>query len=101
MKQYVGNTVRAYQEKAFGNTHGHADALLLKRTAFTHEHEVRLLYVDADRKFEKDEQLEVPFDTNSVIDEIMLDPRTISGGEPKRREWLQENGFKNSIKPSL
>jgi hypothetical protein len=28
----------------------------------------------------------------------MLDPRTIlGGGEPKRKEWLEANGFKNTI----
>jgi hypothetical protein len=68
------------------------------RIPFAHESEVRLLYIDADRKFEGKEQIEVPIDVNSVIEEIMLDPRLRNGGgEPKRREWLEANGFKNTI----
>jgi len=69
----------------------------LKRTPFAHEHEVRLLYIDAERKFEKQEFIEVPIDVNAVIEEIMLDPRlrVSGGGEHKRLAWLQANGFKN------
>lgn len=85
------------RDKAFGGIVGHADALFLKRTPFTHESEVRLLYIDAERKFEKQEFIEVPIDVNAVIDEITLDPRLRAGGggEYKRLEWLKANGFKN------
>lgn len=94
---YVVNAVGTYREKAFGGIAGHADALFLKRTPFAHEHEVRLLYIDAERKFEKQEFIEVPIDVNAVIEEIMLDPRlrVSGGGEHKRLAWLQANGFKN------
>jgi hypothetical protein len=94
---YVVNAVGTYREKAFGGIAGHADALFLKRTPFAHEHEVRLLYIDAERKFEKQEFIEVPIDVNAVIEEIMLGPRlrVSGGGEHKRLAWLQANGFKN------
>ena len=90
LQQHVVNAVGTYKEQAFSGVSGHADALLLKRIPFAHESEVRLLYIDADRKFEGKEQIEVPIDVNSVIEEIMLDPRLRNGGaEPKRREWLE------------
>jgi hypothetical protein len=102
LQTYVVNAVGTYREKAFGETTGHADALLLKRSAFAHEHEVRLLYVDADRKYVGKEFIEVPIDVNAVIEEIILDPRVRAGGggEEKRTEWLKANGFKNKIDAS-
>jgi len=102
LRNYVVNAVGKYQDQAFGGIMGHVDALCLKRSPFTHEHEVRLLYIDADRKFEKQDFIEVPIDVNAVIDEIVLDPRLRAGGggEYKRVEWLQANGFKNTINVS-
>jgi len=102
LRTYVVNAVGTYREKAFGESTGHADALLLKRSAFAHEHEVRLLYVDADRKYVGKEFIEVPIDVNAVIEEIILDPRVRAGGggEQKRTEWLKANGFKNKIDAS-
>lgn len=101
LRAYVVNEVGSYREKAFSGVSGHADALLLKRTPFKHESEVRLLYIDSDRKFQNQEFIEVPIDVNAVVEEITLDPRLRSGGgEPKRREWLETNGYKNSINSS-
>lgn len=102
LRTYVVNAVGAYREGAFSGIAGHADALFLKRAPFAHEHEVRLLYIDAERKYEKQEFIEVSIDANTVIEEITLDPRLRAGGggEPKRREWLETNGFKNTINAS-
>ncbi len=72
-----------------------------KRTAFAHENEVRLLYVDADREFEGKDQIEVPIDVNSVIEEITLDLRLPEGQkQANRKTWLQNKGFKNEINMS-
>jgi hypothetical protein len=102
LRQYVANAVGTYREKAFAGISGHADGLSLKREPFRHESEVRLLYIDADRKFEGKESVEVPIDVNAVIEEITLDPRTMTGGgEPNRKAWLQDNGFKSTINTSL
>jgi hypothetical protein len=102
IRQHIANMVAAHRDKAFSDVAGHADALAMKRTPFQHESEVRLLYIDCDRKFEAQEQIEIPIDVNSVIEEITLDPRIMQGGgELKRREWLEQNGFKNAIKTSL
>jgi hypothetical protein len=90
-----------YRDAAFSGIAGHADGLLLKRDAFQHEREVRLLYIDSDREFEGREQIEVPIDVNDVIEEIELDPRIIGGGQARRSKWLQNNGFKNVIRRSM
>ena len=102
LTQYVANAIGTYREKAFGGVTGHADGLSLKRDPFRHESEVRLLYIDADRRFEGQPSIEVPIDVNAVIEEITLDPRTrTGGGEPKRKTWLEKHGFKNPVKTSL
>ena len=102
LQSRIADAVSTNRENAFGGIKVHADDLLLKRTQFAHEHEVRLLDIDSDRKFERGDFIEVPIDANSLIDEIMLDPRLRAGGggEPKRIEWLHENGFKNTVRAS-
>jgi hypothetical protein len=98
LQAHVGTAIHTHREKAFSGISGHADGLTLKREPFRHESEVRLLYIDADRRFAGKDGIEVPIDANAVIEEIMLAPRTIvGGGEPKRKEWLEANGFKNTI----
>jgi hypothetical protein len=102
LTQYVANAIGTYREKAFGGVTGHADGLSLKRDPFRHESEVRLLYIDAGRRFEGQPSIEVPIDVNAVIEEITLDPRTrTGGGEPKRKAWLEKHGFKNPVNTSL
>lgn len=102
LQNFVVNAVAAYRDKAFGGSRGHADALLFKRSPFSHEREVRLLYIDSGRRFEKQDFVEVPIDVNTVIDEITLDPRLRAGGggEQKRLDWLRSKGFKNAANVS-
>ena len=99
---YFANAVGTYRDKAFAGISGHADALLMKRSPFAHEHGARLLYIDSDREFQDQGKIEVPIDVNDLIQEITLDPRLrIAGGEGKRKDWLETNGFKNIINTSL
>ena len=101
IRQHIANVVGTHRDKAFYDIAGHADGLAMKRTPFKHESEVRLLYIDADRTFERKEQVEFPIDVNNVIEEITLDPRIVKGGgESRRREWLKQNGFKNTTNTS-
>jgi hypothetical protein len=102
LRSYIANAIGTYRDKAFAGVSGHADGLLLKRTPFAHEHEIRLLYVDSARKHERQDHIEIPINVNAVIEQITLDPRArTGGGEVKRRKWLEENGFKNEIDASL
>jgi hypothetical protein len=101
LQQLVADAIGMYRDAAFSGIAGHADGLLLKRDAFQHEKEVRLLYIDSDREFEGREQIEVPIDVNNIIEEIELDPRIIGGGQARRSKWLQNKGFKNVIRRSM
>lgn len=54
---------------------GHAQSLLIKRDAFEHEHEVRLIY-DANNKYDTTKPVYLfNIDPNAIFEEIILDPR--------------------------
>jgi len=102
LTQHIANVIGTHRDQAFSGVSGHVDALRLKRIAFAHESEVRLLYIDADREFEGKDQIEVPIDVNAVIEEITLDPRIPEGTKYANRErWLRQRHFKNEINKSL
>jgi hypothetical protein len=101
LTERIMEEISARHRLAFSGVQGHVDALRFKRDAFVHEHEVRLLYIDADREFENKQQIEIPIDVNSLIEEITLDPRVPVGEqEHLRKQWLQQKGFKNEINRS-
>lgn len=77
-----------------------AETLLVKRNAFKHEREVRLLCL------EKDEGLQdicaYPLDPHALIDQIMVDPRLPFAEVEKVREDIRKRtGFAGRIKRSL
>jgi len=77
-------------------------SLLVKRRAFLHEKEVRLLYDEIDDKgFEKDTYSYV-IEPNSLISQIMIDPRR-SESEAKsiKARIRKATGYKGVIKRSL
>ena len=100
--QEIANTIGSNRENAFSGAAGQADALLFKRDAFTHEQEVRLLYVDTKCEFLNQDQIEISVDPNSLIDEITVDPR-VRGGQQEawRIAWIRGLGFSNEINRSL
>ena len=58
-----------------GQATGFAKLLCVKREAFEHEHEVRLLFQDLDPRQRKDNVTLFDFDVNARCDEVVLDPR--------------------------
>jgi hypothetical protein len=58
-----------------GQSASFAETLLIKRPEFEHEHEVRLLFHDAEHQFSTRSVWTHPFDVNSLVTEITLDPR--------------------------
>jgi hypothetical protein len=100
--QEVANIIGSHRDKAFSGSTGQANALLFKRDAFTHEQEVRLLYVDAKQQFLNQEQIETVVDPNWLIDEITIDPRIRAGQQELwRTQWIRDHGFKNEVNRSL
>ncbi len=64
-----------------------AETLLVKRTAFKHENEVRLIYYSRESTAPQDDLFRYNFDPHNLIDQIMLHP---SLGKPKARKLKDE-----------
>jgi hypothetical protein len=78
-----------------------ATTLLLKRFAFRHEREVRLLLVNGQR-FRDQDRFAYAMNPHEVVDQIMLDPRLAKEHANRLREEIRHRtGFKGSIKRSL
>lgn len=80
---------------------GFAKSLLLKRNAFRHEHEVRLLYFGSVKKYDTKGLYRYDVDPHQLITQIMADPNR------DRNKWLNDKatiqaitGFTGDIKRS-
>lgn len=77
-------------------------SLLIKRKAFKHEHEVRLLYFDWNKDLPKDKLFKYDFNPHNLISQVMIDPRM---GHKEflviKKRIIEDTGFKGEIKRSL
>ncbi|MCR9137173.1 MAG: DUF2971 domain-containing protein [Alphaproteobacteria bacterium] len=82
------------------NSRALAETLLVKRIAFRHEREIRLLYFEKD-KAQKDIYA-YHINPHALIDQVMLDPRLQRNDfNAKRDEIHRRTGFKGKILHSL
>lgn len=78
-----------------------AKTLLVKRPAFRHEKEVRLIYMDKDKSLQ-DKLFRYPIDPHSLIDQIMIDPRlTQAEADNLKSQIKSKTNFPGPIKRSL
>lgn len=78
-----------------------AELLLLKRRAFAHESEVRLICID-ERGRERTDLLSVSVDIDSVIEEVSFDPRLIAFERREREARARALGYEGPFgKPDL
>jgi len=81
------------------NSVGAAQTLLVKRPAFRHEREVRLLVRRAD---EKSDRLRCPIDPHDLLDQIMVDPRLEATKARSLQEQIRRRtDFQGSVLRSL
>lgn len=73
-----------------------AETLLLKRTAFEHEKEVRVLFCDVHKKYQGPAVV-LPIDTDALIDQLVLDPRLDDGMIPVVTQMLRTCGAQAPI----
>ncbi len=99
IQQYIANEVRRGGEKAFANGKARAQLLFLKRPAFRHEAEVRLIYVEQ-RDFPRQEVVRVPIDPNAVFDEVAFDPRLATFERREREQTAQSIGYRGPFSDS-
>lgn len=90
-----------FQDISFGGTNDRfAKLLCLKRTAFQHESEVRILFNDAEKSNVSKDVFLYPLDANSVFDEVVLDPRLNDGDVGQMTQAIEAAGCKLPIKQS-
>lgn len=91
-----------FSEQAGTRTFSLASSLCVKRPAFKHENEVRLIYFEHDVSSYAEDLFRYQFDSHEVVDQLMLDPRlSIDEAEKLKKEIIDRIGFKGSIKRSL
>src|SRR5262249_11955207 len=69
-----------------------AELLLLKRRAFEHEAEVRVIIASRGVEFGR-RILKIPFDPNMVFDELTFDPRLVPSEREERKLYAQSLGY--------
>jgi hypothetical protein len=79
-----------------------ADTLLVKRPAFKHEREVRLLFFQHDENLATCNRFAYPVDPHTFVDQIMIDPRMSEKEYGELKAKVQgETGYRGPIKRSL
>ena len=76
-------------------------SLLVKRLAFKHEREVRILYFDLDKR-ENGKLFPYNINPHDLIDQLMLDPRlTVEEANKLKGKIIKTTGYRGKIKRSL
>ncbi len=92
IKQHLVNLVDQFGPAKLGVGQLRAKLLLLKRKAFSHENEIRLICVD-ERKVEQLNVLRVSVAPNELIEEVTFDPRLPTFERKEREEAIRSLGY--------
>nr|WP_176453700.1 hypothetical protein [Vibrio parahaemolyticus] len=93
---YIGNTIRKHGLKVYSNPNYRARLLLLKREVFSHENELRVLFVQSEIQSTRS-LLQVQIEPNMVFDEVSFDPRLDLFERKEREDVVRKLGFLGSI----
>lgn len=94
--QVIANTVDRFGKNAFDQPSNLANLALLKRDAFSHESEVRLIFI-GDKNEPGTKSIKVQIDPNALFDEVTFDPR-LEIFERRERESVAKNlGYTGNI----
>lgn len=78
------------------------ESLLVKRPAFAHERELRLIYFELDDSKPGEDTYSYAVDPHAMVNEIMLDPRLpLDAVKLKKAEIRSATGFRGPIKRSF
>lgn len=98
--RHVINAVHTSREKVWADGRGHARSLLVKREPFSHEREVRLIYVDLRNEAPRESIHYIPIDPNELFDAIVLDPRLGTNDTQDRVAEFKQLGYPGPIAKS-
>lgn len=105
VKYLKNSSLMTFAEDAVSNpspARAVAKTLLVKRTAFQHEREVRLLFIADDSGSSGRDWFSYSVDPNALVDQIMLDPRMTEQDAKKIKQVIKvTTGFAGIIKRSL
>lgn len=106
--RYLPRTGIYHHLEALLNRHGpealghgalRAELLLLKRDAFAHEAEVRIIAV-SEARAEEEDRLAVAIDPSEVFDEVTFEPRLAPGEREGRENMARSLGYKGKFRVS-
>jgi len=97
--QMVVNTLAGKGPVEIGRGEHRAQSLLLKRQAFAHEDEVRLIWV-CDDKRDVDKVMTVNVNPNDFIEEVTFDPRLVRFELLERQQRAKALGYEGTFTES-
>ena len=97
--QHVANLVGSRGPEFFSAGRPRAELRLLKRHEYSHEAEVRLIYVE-ERDSVAGKFVQVPFEPNDVFEDINFDPRLLTFERNERETVVRSLGYTGSISTS-
>lgn len=97
--QRLADLVYQHGPAAIGVGRLRAEQLLLKRTAFSHEDEVRLICVD-ERGIGDQDVIRIPIDPDEVFEEVTFDPRLLRFERIERETVARNLGYEGTFIPS-
>lgn len=95
----VVNTLAGKGPVEIGRGEHRAQSLLLKRQAFAHEDEVRLIWV-CDDKRDVDKVMTVNVNPNDFIEEVTFDPRLVRFELLERQQRAKALGYEGTFTES-
>jgi len=101
-KKLASFAANAFRDAAIPTPRMFANTLLVKRPAFKHEREIRLLFFPRDDKDAAADLFGYDVDPHMLVDQIMIDPRmSQANANALRAKIIRKTGFKSPIKRSL
>jgi len=95
----IANAIGQYGLSVFEEPANRANLLLLKREAFSHEAEVRVIFVQKNAEPHQ-EIVRIPIEPSAVFDEISFDPRLETFERREREAVIRSLGYDGSITES-
>ena len=90
--KYFADTIECLGLNAFDDPAVTSEALLMKRSGFQHEREIRLIYIQS-RDIPRQDVVKVKIDPNVVFEEISFDPRLALFERKEREQHARNLGY--------
>jgi hypothetical protein len=92
IQQALTNVLNDHDTDALSDGQLRADLVLLKRSAFQHESEIRLIYIET-RDVPVRSMVNVPIDPNHIFEEVTFDPRLAEFERCERETLARKLGY--------